>query len=102
MLVYSDHQLEQYQVIGPTLRIHWNFQEIPETEERSSHWICEEAVVSTNADRGTIISTIIRSRYTIDAEFAAINNGGEDHQKLLDFRVQAKSLANGWVNRSQT
>ena len=96
MLTQSDEKLPVYQVIGSKLRIHWGYKKIPATEERPEGWACEEACVAKTADRDTIISAIIRSRYTIDAEFAAINNGGDDHKALQDFRTEAKALADGW------
>jgi len=97
MVVNSTEKLPVYQVIGPKLRIHWNYQEVPATEDIPASWSCEEACVPKTAGRGDIISAIIRARYTVDEEFAAINNGGEDHQALLDFRVEAKALADGWL-----
>jgi len=99
MFVNSEDKLPVYQVIGPKLRIHWNYQEVPATEEVSASWSCEEACVPKNASRSAIISAIIRTRYTVGDEFAAINNGGDDYQALLDFRIQAKALADGWINQ---
>lgn len=96
MQVTSNDKLPVYQVIGPKLRIHWNYHETSATEDSPAGWSCEEACVSRSSDRGTIISAIIRARYTVDAEFAAINNGGEEYQALLDFRTEAKVLADGW------
>lgn len=98
MRVTSAEKLPVYQVIGPKLRIHWNYQEAAATEESPESWSCEEACVQKTATRDTVISAIIRSRYTVDGEFAAINNGGQDYQDLLDFRVEAKALANGWFD----
>jgi len=97
MQVSSTEKLPVYQVIGPKVRIHWNYTELPETEDYPSGWSCEEACVAKTADRASLISAIIRARYTVDDEFAAINNGGEDYQSLLDFRVEAKALADGWL-----
>lgn len=99
MQVNSTEKLPVYQVIGPKLRIHWNYQEVPATEDMPASWSCEEACVQKTASRADIISAIIRTRYTVDDEFAAINNGGDDYQALLDFRIQAKALADGWINQ---
>jgi hypothetical protein len=96
MKVTSSWELPVYQVIGPVVRIHWNYQEIPATDETPAMWSCEEAIVPVNADRGAVISAIIRARYGIDEEFAAINNGGEDYAEFLAFRDKAKALANNW------
>lgn len=97
MLVNSTDKLPVYQVLGSKLRIHWNYQEVPATEDVPAGWSCEEAFVPKTASRADIITAIIRARYTIDDEFAAINNGGDEHQVLLDFRVEAKELADGWL-----
>ena len=97
MLVNSTDKLPVYQVLGSKLRIHWNYQEVPATEDMPASWSCEEACVAKTADRASLISAIIRARYTVDEEFAAINNGGDEHQTLLDFRVEAKALADGWL-----
>lgn len=99
--VNSDTKLPVYQVIGPNLRIHWNYREVPATEDVPASWSCEEALVPKTASRAKIISAIIRTRYSIDDEFAAINNGGDDYQALLDFRIEAKALADGWFEQQQ-
>jgi len=101
MLVNSTDKLPVYQVLGRNLRIHWNYQEVPATEDVPAGWSCEEACVLKTANRAAIISAIIRARYTIDDEFAAINNGGDDYQALLDFRAEAKALADGWLANGQ-
>lgn len=101
MKVYSDTQLPVYQVIGQTLRIHWDFAE--ETKEQSdgpevvAH-VCSEAICDKADRRNTIIEKIMASEYTTGAELAAINNGGEDYDAYQAFRLQAKALADGWVN----
>lgn len=97
MLVNSTDKLPVYQVLGPKLRIHWNYQEVPATEDMPASWSCEEVCVPKNAGRGEIIAAIIRARYTVNDELAAINNGGDDYQAFLDFRVEAKALADGWL-----
>jgi len=97
MLVNSTDKLPVYQVLGSKLRIHWNYKEVPATEDMPASWSCEEACVSKTANRATIIAAIIRARYTVDDEFSCINNGGEDYQALLDFRIEAKALADGWL-----
>ena len=97
MQINSDKKPPVYQVIGSKLRIHWGYKKIPATEDRQASWSCEEACVAKTADRDAIVSAIIRSKYTIDAEFAAINNGNDDHKALQDFRAEAKALADGWL-----
>ena len=99
MFVSSNEKLSIYQVVGPRLRIHWDYQEIPATEEIPAGWTCEEAVVSANASRAEIIEAIIAVSYpTPGSEFAAIINGGEDAAAHEAARQQAKALADGWLN----
>ena len=95
MHVNSTHKLPEYQVIGPKLRIHWDYQEIPETDDTPAGWSCKEAVVPKTASRSQIIEAIIRTQYpTPGAEFAAINNGGEEYEAYQALRETAKNLAN--------
>lgn len=101
MKVYSDTQLPVYQVIGQTLRIHWGSAE--ETKEQPDGtevitYVCSEAICDKADGRNTIIEKIMASEYTTGAELAAINNGGEDYDAYQAFRLQAKALADGWVN----
>lgn len=61
MLVYSDHKLEQFQVLGAVVRVHWDHQQqqIEHMDGQiSQQWVCMEAVVPTDADRGTFISIV--------------------------------------------
>jgi len=97
MRVNSNDKLPEYQVIGPTLRIHWNYEEVPETEDTPAGWSCDEAVVPKTASRSQIIEAIIATKYpTTGAELAAINNGDEDYEIYQAFRTVAKSLADRW------
>lgn len=97
MRVNSKDKLPEYQVIGKKLRIHWDFIEIPETENKDAGWECKEAVCSVDASRAEIIESIIRTKYsTYGAELAAIQNGGVDAEEHQAFRIFAKSLANGY------
>lgn len=103
MEVYSNAKLEDYQIIGDKLRIHWNHQEvtIPSIDgdyEGTARWRCEEAVVKKTASRDEIIEAIIATKYpTYGAEIAAIRNGAEDAQAHEDLRLKAKELADNWV-----
>lgn len=101
MKVYSSTQLETYQVIGKTLRIHWGAQEVtkegmdgPETQ-----WEANEALCGVYDDRNTLIEKIMRSAYpTYGSEIAAIRNGGDDATAHENMRIQAKALADGWFS----
>jgi len=97
MRVNSDAKLPEYQVIGNTLRIHWNYEEVAATEDTPASWSCDEASVPKNASRGKIIEAIIATKYpTAGSELAAINNGGSEYEDYQAFRAKAKSLADGW------
>ena len=98
MKTYSAEQLPTYQVSGQELRIHWDAKEVPAGEE--TQWEQNEALCGVADSRGQIISAIIRSVYSVDAEFAAINNAEDDpaeYAAFQAFRTQAKLLADGWV-----
>ena len=101
MKVYSDEQLQTYQVIGQTLLIHWDAQQIsaPSMGEPRMQWEQNEAQCNTADNRGQVISAIIGSVYDHNAEFAAINDGGEKYIAYQAFRTQAKALADAWLNR---
>lgn len=61
MLVYADHQLEQFQVLGNIVRVHWDYQQYEVNDMDGTvrlAWKCEEAVVPTNADYTTFVSAI--------------------------------------------
>lgn len=100
MKVHSNQKLPVYQVLGQTLRVHWDqseqtVQDMDGNEE--TIFVCQEAVCQKQDNRNTLIEKIIASVYTTGAELAAINNGGEDYQAYQDFRQVAKDLADGWI-----
>jgi hypothetical protein len=98
MHVKSKDKLPKYQVIGQKLRIHWDYKEVPATEEAPAGWSCKEAVVQVTAARSEIIEAIIAVSYpTFGSEFAAIINGGDDAAAHEAVRQQAKDLADGWL-----
>lgn len=78
MLVYSNHELETYQVLGTTLRVHWDSVQYEVTDELRGTtrlaWVAKEAVFKTDVDRQTFI-----------AEIDALGGNGEE-------------LAAGWFN----
>ena len=58
-------------------------------------------VVNKAANRSQIIEAIIGSVFTTGAEIAVINNQTSDPATYVayqEFRVQAKQLADGWLN----
>lgn len=60
MQVNADWELPVYQVIGPVIRVHWNYsQRTIETEQESRiTWDCEEAVVPLDATVEEFISIV--------------------------------------------
>ena len=96
--ITSYTKLPTYEVSGKFLNIYWGETEHPpredETEIYYSYHICRASIFD---DYGTLITKIIRTQYTLDAEFAMINNGGEEYQTFLQFRSIAKELARGWL-----
>jgi len=100
MRVSSKEKLEDYQVIGNKLRIHWDHEEVTvETVEgqTETQWQCEEAVVKKTASRDEVIEAVMATKYpTYGAEIAAIRNGSPDADNHAALRDQAKVLADGW------
>jgi CRISPR/Cas system endoribonuclease Cas6 (RAMP superfamily) len=99
MRVESQEKLPQYQVIGKTLRIHWEYTSVDATLDKDFTWSMQEAVVTLPTSRSKIIEAIIGSNYSISQELAAINNGGYDYEKYQSFRSFAKSLADGYLDK---
>lgn len=99
MKVYSDEQLPTYQVVGQTLLVHWDGEQVPAPSmvELRMQWEQNEAVCTISDTRGQLISKIIGSVYDHNSEFAAINDGGEKYTTYQAFRTQAKTLADGWI-----
>ena len=102
MKVYSSEQLPVYQVSGQELRIHWDAQEVSTSgmeDTPRTQWEQNEALCNVSDSYGQLVAKIIGSVYDYNAEFAAINDGGEKYAAYQAFRAQAKQLANGWLNR---
>lgn len=103
MRVTSKDKLEDYQVIGDKLRIHWDHVEVTVEGidgETATQWQCEEAVVKKTANRDQIIEAIISTKYpTYGSEIAAIRNGSPDVDEHAALRDRAKALADAWFNK---
>lgn len=104
MKVFSNTQLPTYQVSGQDLRIHWDAQEVPAPSigEPRMQWEQNEALCQVSDNYGQLVAKIIGSVYDYNAEFAAINDGGEKYTAYQAFRTQAKALAEGWINRGNS
>lgn len=104
MKTQASYEIQPYEVSEYELRIHWNIEQKTKEDMDGStitYWEADEALCDRRDSRSQIIEKIIGSVYTVGAEIAAIRNGGqaaEDHQAL---RVQAKALADGWLQRSK-
>ena len=74
--VTANWELPVYQVIGPVVRVHWNYSQrtVDGTDEPTIAYDCEEAVVPLGADRATFVELV-------NAE------GGD-----------GEALADGWFN----
>lgn len=80
MRVNAKHKLEVYQVIGPVVRVHWDYEEKQvsdmDGEDSYTMWDCQEAVVPLHANREAFVSIV--------------NAAGGD----------GESLADGWFKGS--
>lgn len=97
----SKDKISTYQPSGSFLQIYWDEQVETrdtdgETETFYSYAYCDAKTTDSYAD---LVIKIIRSQYTIDDEFAAINDGGQRHADFLAFRDLAKQLAQGWLDQ---
>jgi hypothetical protein len=101
MKVTSYTKLNTYEVDGNDLAIYWDEQEHePKENETEVYWTYDHAQVFASDSRNVLIEKIMATKYpTYGAEVAAIVNGGESAAGHEAFRVQAKTLANGWINK---
>lgn len=97
----SPIQMPTYEPSGADLYIFWDEQVKPivRDDETETVYSYAYAVSKCTASYSTLVVDIIRSQYSVDDEFAAINDGGERQQAFLTFRALAKSLARGWLDR---
>jgi len=65
-------------------------------------WEANEALCLKTDNRSALIQKIIGSVYSVADEIATINNAEtkpEEYAEYQAFRVQAKALADGWLNQ---
>lgn len=101
MKVYSSEQLPTYQVSGQDLRINWDAKEVPAPsldDEPRTQWEQEQALCNVADSYGQLVAKIIGAVYDYNAEFAVINDGGEKYDAYQAFRLQAKALAQKWID----
>ena len=104
MITLTDDKLPAYQTFGE--KLHINFDErvvimrnIDDTERTGYEYTT--AVSTVFANRNDLIEEIIRSKYTLSAELAVMNNQKEREDSYAEFqafRAQAKVLADGWLS----
>ena len=98
-----DHQPSVFFVLGQTLYIRWNIQQVavPRIDGATvTQWVADEAVANVADARSALIEKIIGSQYSVGAEIATINNAQTKPQEYADyqaFRVQTKALADQWL-----
>ena len=107
MKYYSDTKPETYVTSGNDLRIYWNIKQVNVhgfADEQRTQWEANEAVCSVFDNRSQIIEKIIGYIYDTGEEIAFINNKEskpEEYAMYQEFRLLAKSLANGWIENLQ-
>jgi hypothetical protein len=101
MKATSYAKLNTYEVDGNDLVIYWNEEEHePKENESETYWTYDCCRAFASDHREVLIEKIMQSRYpTYGAEIAAIRNGGQDADDHHALRVQAKALADGWLDR---
>jgi len=98
MRITSYTQLDTYEAQGPYLNIYWDEQaHDPKRGETEPYWTYELCRAFTRESYGDLVVRLIRHKYSVDDEFAAINEGGERYDAFLAWRVEAKALAKGWT-----
>jgi hypothetical protein len=106
MKTEAGYELQVYDVSGSELRIRWDIeQKTKEDIDGGSvvYWQANETLCNKLDDRSTLIQKIIGSVYSVADEIATINNKDAKPQEYADyqtFRVQAKALADGWIERA--
>ena len=98
----SPTQLNTYEVLGDNLRIHFEEEvvniEASEDFDASVSYKYVTAYTTKVASRAEIVEAVMRCFYpSYGAEIASIQNGGSDRDTHQARRIQAKDLADGWV-----
>ena len=98
----SPTQLNTYEVLGDNLRIHFEEEavniEATEDFDASVSYKYVTAYTTKLASRAEIVEAVMRCFYpSYGAEIADIQNGGSDKDTHQARRIQAKELADGWV-----
>jgi len=102
MKTQAGYGIQPYEVSGHEVRIHWNIEQKTRQDMQGDivYWEANEAVCNINDSRSSLIEKIIASVYSVSSEIATINNQVNKPQEYAEyqaFRVQAKALADGWI-----
>lgn len=102
MKTQASYEIQPYETSGSELRIHWNIEQQTREEMDGStvtFWQADEALCGNADSRSQIIEKIMATKYpTYGSEVAALSNGGESAEAHQALRLQAKALADGWLN----
>ena len=97
----SNVKPDQFLISGNIFYIRFDAEEVERTDMEGGSekaWQYEEVQVPRYADRRTIIEGIIATRYpTYGAEMAAYHNGLKSYEQFLQFRLDAKALADAAI-----
>ena len=101
MKATSYTQLNTYEVDGNDLAIYWNEEaHEPKEDETEPYWTYDHCQAFASDSRNVLIEKIMATKYpTYGAEVAALANGGESAAEHQALRAQAKTLADGWINK---
>lgn len=58
MQVTANWELPIYQVIGPVVRVHWDYSHTMDFETEEEVWLAQEAVVPVDATRETFVAIV--------------------------------------------
>jgi hypothetical protein len=99
MRITSYTQLDTYEAQGPYLNVYWDEQaHEPKEGETEPYWTYEMCRAMTLDTYAQLVVKLIRHRYSVDDELAAINDGGERRANFEQYKLTAKALAHGWTN----
>jgi hypothetical protein len=98
MKVNSDHSPKQFTKSKGKLFFNYNIVESEKTDENETRTVFDyDSVEVKNKDKNTIIAAIMRDRYSIDEEFALINNKfklGKIDPEYDDYQSTRDSIKN--------
>ena len=100
MITASDSEMPFKEHLGGKLKLH--FDSTQQTDDKGKvTWYCTTAEVQPAASRGEIIEAVIRTKYSLSAELATINNATDQPDEYAAYqlwRAKAKQLATDALN----